>query len=232
MYHRCTVPHQNSITMPSQWPRRRLKSPASRLFTQSFIRAQIKENIKAPRHWPLCGEITRTGEFPAQRASNAENVSIWWRHYGKVFIQENVFEKVVHELKAILFRPQCVDMRHCSIQNVYVPGSISLKHWLISTTPSYPLVLLISTWTCNQFRYATYATCVNHPVIHFTLLITLLWSLVVLRLRGPVALKRLLEILNLLWYYGIYTHLSWMESAILVEKLIPCFYSSYFIETN
>ena len=37
---------------------------------------QIKENIKAPRHWPLCGEFTGTGEFPAQRASYAENVSI------------------------------------------------------------------------------------------------------------------------------------------------------------
>ena len=61
--------------------RRRLKSPASRLFIQSFIQTLIKENIKAPRHWPLCGEFTRTGEFPAQRASYAENVSIWWRHH-------------------------------------------------------------------------------------------------------------------------------------------------------
>ena len=42
---------------------------------------QIKGNIKAPRHWPLCGEFTGTGEFPAQRASNAEIVSIWWRHH-------------------------------------------------------------------------------------------------------------------------------------------------------
>ena len=25
--------------------------------------------------------IHRDGEFPAQRASNAENVSIWWRHH-------------------------------------------------------------------------------------------------------------------------------------------------------
>ena len=24
-----------------------------------------------------------TGEFPAQMASNAENVSVWWRHHGK-----------------------------------------------------------------------------------------------------------------------------------------------------
>ena len=40
-----------------------------------------RENIKAPRHWPLCGEFTGTGEFPTQRASYAENVSIWWRHH-------------------------------------------------------------------------------------------------------------------------------------------------------
>ena len=33
-------------------------SPASRLFTQSFIQLQIKENIKALRHWPLWGEFT------------------------------------------------------------------------------------------------------------------------------------------------------------------------------
>ena len=46
------------ITVTSWWPRKRLKSPASRLFTQPFIRAQIKVNIKAPRHWPLCGEFT------------------------------------------------------------------------------------------------------------------------------------------------------------------------------
>ena len=49
---------QESITMTSQWVGWRLKSPASRLFTQPFIRAQNKENIKAPLHWPLCGEFT------------------------------------------------------------------------------------------------------------------------------------------------------------------------------
>ena len=47
-----------AITMTSKWARWRLKSPASRVFTQPFIQAQIKENIKAPRHWPLCGEFT------------------------------------------------------------------------------------------------------------------------------------------------------------------------------
>ena len=35
----------------------------------------------SPRHWLLCGEFTGD-QFPAQMASNAESVSIWWRHHG------------------------------------------------------------------------------------------------------------------------------------------------------
>ena len=46
------------ITMTPWWAQWRLKSPASPLFTQPFIRAQIKENIKTPHHWLLCGEFT------------------------------------------------------------------------------------------------------------------------------------------------------------------------------
>ena len=39
----------------------------------------------------LCvGNSPGTGEIPAQMASNAENVSIWWRHYDA---QESVEEK-------------------------------------------------------------------------------------------------------------------------------------------
>ena len=29
------------------------KKPVSRLFAEPFVQAQIKENIKAPSHWPL-----------------------------------------------------------------------------------------------------------------------------------------------------------------------------------
>ena len=51
------IPYDN-IAVTSKWTRWRLKSPASPLFTQPFIQAQIKENIKAPSHWPLGGEFT------------------------------------------------------------------------------------------------------------------------------------------------------------------------------
>ena len=69
----------------------RLKSPASQLFTQPFIRAQSKENIKDPRVnirvTGLCEGISPvTHKFPAQRASNSEKSSIWLRHHvGVVF---------------------------------------------------------------------------------------------------------------------------------------------------
>ena len=38
---------------------------------------------QSPRVTGLCeGDLPLTGESPAQRASNAEKVSIWWRHHG------------------------------------------------------------------------------------------------------------------------------------------------------
>ena len=54
--------------------------PASRLFTQPLIQAQIKENTQAPRHWPLSGEFTGDRWIPRINGQNTENVSIWWRH--------------------------------------------------------------------------------------------------------------------------------------------------------
>ena len=55
-FHRARYP-DDIITVTWQWAGWRLKSPALRLFTQPFIQTQMKDNIKAPRHWPLCGEF-------------------------------------------------------------------------------------------------------------------------------------------------------------------------------
>ena len=50
------------------------------LFTQPFIQVQIKENIKAPRHWLLWEEFTCDKWIPCANGRNVENVSIRWRH--------------------------------------------------------------------------------------------------------------------------------------------------------
>ena len=47
------------------------------VYSTVFVQAQVKENITG-----LCeGNSPVTGEFPAQKASNAESVFIWWRHH-------------------------------------------------------------------------------------------------------------------------------------------------------
>ena len=48
----------------------------------------------------LCeGNSPETGEFPAQRASNAENVSIWWRHHGFWMKLSALFEYATRALQ-------------------------------------------------------------------------------------------------------------------------------------
>ena len=52
----------------------------------------------------LCaGKSPGTGEFPAQMASNAENVSIWWRHHALQNIQIKIAFKIFTFTHANLF---------------------------------------------------------------------------------------------------------------------------------
>ena len=46
-----------------------------------LFKARIKENIKTPCHWPLWEKSTGERWIPPTRASNGENVSIWWCHH-------------------------------------------------------------------------------------------------------------------------------------------------------
>ena len=62
----------DDITVTLKWAWWRLKSPVSWLFTQPFVQAQIKK--WKLRVTGLCeGNSPVPDEFPAQRASNAEN---------------------------------------------------------------------------------------------------------------------------------------------------------------
>ena len=53
------------------------------MFAQPFGRAKIKENIKVPCH-AFVRKINKWPLIPAQKASNAETVYIWWRHHGEI----------------------------------------------------------------------------------------------------------------------------------------------------
>ena len=63
----------------------------------SLFKRRSKKTSKL-RVTGLCaGNSPVTGEFPAQMASNAENVSIWWRHHGiaRCVAQMNQIDMIV-----------------------------------------------------------------------------------------------------------------------------------------
>ena len=61
--------------------------PRDCLFNRLF-KAQIKENIKAPRHWPSWGEFTGDRWIPRTKGQYHGKASIWWRHHEKLGTSE------------------------------------------------------------------------------------------------------------------------------------------------
>ena len=52
----------------------------------------------------LCeGNSPGTGEFPAQMASNAENVSIWWRHHDLIQCWHTTIEVLWHLFHRVVY---------------------------------------------------------------------------------------------------------------------------------
>ena len=69
--------HYSHVT----WASWCLKSPATRELFRYFVRANIKETSKFSIIGPLWRESTSDRGIPPQRVSNAESVSISWRHH-------------------------------------------------------------------------------------------------------------------------------------------------------
>ena len=58
----------------------------------------------------LCaGNSPGTGEYPAQMASNAENVSIWWRHHVASIFFRLFYQDIAKQKSNVYFREYIVD---------------------------------------------------------------------------------------------------------------------------
>ena len=69
--------HYNDVTMSSM-----ASQITSLTIVYSTVYSHADQKTSKLRVTGLCvWNSPATGEFPAQRASNAENVSIWWRHH-------------------------------------------------------------------------------------------------------------------------------------------------------
>ena len=73
-------PHYNDIIM---------NTVAYQIISLTIVYSTVYSDADQRKHEKLrvtglcTGNSLGTGEFPAQMASNAENVSIWWRHHVK-----------------------------------------------------------------------------------------------------------------------------------------------------
>ena len=134
----------------------------------TVYRTQIKENIKAPRHWPVCWDFTGTGEFPAQQASNAENVSIWWRHHDQTncdsitvqrpmtcffntffFIYRNAYRKLFIFL--FLFIAGVTGaFKHIKVRIHYLHCRTSLSPLITTLRIMYYIYIYVCVCTCEE----------------------------------------------------------------------------------
>ena len=76
------------------------------------------------------------GEFPAQRASNADNVSIWWRHHASM---------------------SCGNYYVC---HAFVP--LLYQAWCVHSGPMYFTVLLMAFISRTQFGYTLILQLFRH----------------------------------------------------------------------
>ena len=107
-----------SIPEPVHWyvtcyvwlggPYRRVLTRRSMIFSTGLLELKIVTrpifalfSFRSKKSWKLrvtglcAGNSPGTGEFPAQMASYAENVSIWWRHHALCTHQEGFRSEVV-----------------------------------------------------------------------------------------------------------------------------------------
>ena len=105
----------------------------------------VQRNTKAMRHWPL------SGEFPTQMASNAENVSIWWRHHDCGKCVHDMTQPCAHRRYTITREEQ-----KQGVMSVYYAWPVVLT--LSSNSTDKPIIqgapihktemLLVWSWSC------------------------------------------------------------------------------------
>ena len=116
----------------------------SQLFTQPFIQTQIKENIKAPRHWPLCGGIHRgpvnsPHKWPVTR-------KMFPFHDVIMMTLRGVFRFEVQHIEAETKWPPYFRRHHFSKGNCYTSIQILLKCVRKGTINNKPSLIQIMAW--------------------------------------------------------------------------------------
>ena len=73
-----------------------------------LFRRRSKKTSKLRVIGLFAGNSPGTGEFPAQMASNAENVCIWWRHHGDIRSLSPIRWKIIAKTRTVVLGTLCL----------------------------------------------------------------------------------------------------------------------------
>ena len=107
----------------------------------------------------LCeGNSPVTSEFPAQRASNAENVSIWWRHHDLLLCSRNIQLNIPKHGSGVMI---CTDTDNESQSLFSMYSSVRNQFWKPKLIIDLPFWLI--NWIRSEDRNVT--NIITHPII-------------------------------------------------------------------
>ena len=119
-------------------------------------------------HWSPVNFPQVTGEFPAQRASNAETVSIWWRHH--VFIQPLtckfhlgyffIIQDIIISMVKVKYRDHA---NHC-LYNKYNKDMTEMllvrETWVKQMLPEARIIFRYQLWSILTLRHCQISVCI------------------------------------------------------------------------
>ena len=152
------APKDNVVPVPSLWRHNGCESvsnhqPHDCLLNRLF-RRRSKKTSKLRVTGPCARNSPETGEFPAQMASNAENVSIWWRHH--------VWEGYFFDLGEIILR--IVKLFHW-IRSKSVPSEAISPWWNMDKISSSGCAWLLNLYLLYCIKLKEISSDLSYPGI-------------------------------------------------------------------
>ena len=106
--------HYNDVIMSAM---------ASQTASISIVCPTVAPGADQRKHQSAASSMT--GEFPAQRGSNAENVSIWWRHHEPT-------RPTTDQLRCTVKVRTCTTGETCALLHLSIRGPFTKMVWLSS----------------------------------------------------------------------------------------------------
>ena len=113
-------PDTRTIPLASRYSDVIMRTMASQITSVSIVCSTVCSG-RAPRHWPWWGEFTGDRWIPAQRANNAENDSIWWRHHVDYVLFLNGHENLLIKRNTQLQNPDFTDTKNVIGRSPFSP---------------------------------------------------------------------------------------------------------------